>query len=178
MIESIAALVAWLGASLIVLADGRRGLALGTAFAATGLAAVTWLGAGPVPAGILALGGGIAAGRRLASGSGGWAVMPPGSTPRLILCVASALIALWIALGITSGESAALRFAVLVVIVLAGARVLSSTDPHVQLTAGAVLALAIGAAAGLAGADLWPYAAAATVAAGACWLPLSSPRAV
>jgi len=177
VIEGVAALVAWLGASLIVLADGRRGLALGIALAALGLAAITWVGAGPVPAAILALGGAIAAARRLASGSGRWAVMPPGSTPRLILCVASALIALWIALGITSGESAALRFSVLVVIGLAGARVMSSTDPHVQLTAGAVLALAIGAAASLAAADLTPYAAAAVVAAGLCWLPLSAPRA-
>jgi hypothetical protein len=177
LIEGIASFVAWLGASLIVLADGRRGLALGIALAAAGLAAVTWLGAGPVPAGILALGGGIAAARRLASGPRRWAVMPPGSTPRLILCVASALVALWIALGIASGDGAALRFAALVVIVLAGARVLSSTDPHVEMTAGAVLALAIGAAAGLAGGDLWPYAAAALVAAGACWLPLSAPRA-
>ena len=61
--------------------------------------------------------------------------------------------------------------------VLAGARLLSSTDPHIQLTSGAVLALAIGTAAGLAGGDLWPYAAAATVAGAACWLPLSAPRA-
>ena len=152
-------------------------LALGTALATAGLAAVTWLGAGPAAAAVLALGGGIAAVRRSVSGPEGWALMPPGSTPRLILCVASALLALWIAIGITSGESAALRFAALVVIGLAGARVLSSTDPHVQLTAGAVLALAIGAAAGLSGANLWPYVASAALAAGVCWLPLSAPRA-
>ena len=177
MIEGIASFVAWLGASLIVLADGRRALALGVALAAAGLAVITWVGAGPVPAAILAVGGVIAAGRRFASGPGRWAVMPPGSTPRLILCVASALVALWIALGITTGDSPALRFAVLVVIGLSGARVLSSADPHVQLTAGAVLAVAIGAAAGLGGGDLWPYVAAAVLAAGACWLPLRAPRA-
>jgi hypothetical protein len=177
VIEGVASFVAWLGASLIVLADGRRALALGIALAAAGLAVVTWMGAGPVPAAILAVGGAVAAGRRFASGPGRWAVMPPGSTPRLILCVASALVALWIALGITSGDSAALRFAVLAVIGLAGARVLSSADPYVQLTAGAVLALAIGAAAGLGGGDLWPYLTATALAAGVCWLPLRAPLA-
>ena len=177
MLEGLGALVAWLGASLIVLADGRRGLALGVALAAAGLAVVTGLSDGPVPAALLVLGGAIAAAGRLTRAGGGWAVMPPGSTPRLILCVASALVALWIALGITGGDSPALRFAVLVVIGLAGARVLASGDPQVQLTAAATLALAVGAASGLGGADLWPYVAAAAVAAGAGWLPLSAPRA-
>lgn len=177
MIEGAASFVAWLGASLIVLADGRRGLALGIALVAAGLAVVTWLVAGPVAAGVLAVGGAIAAARRFASGPARWAVMPAGSTPRLILCVASALVALWIALGITTGDSPALRFAVLAVIGLAGARVLSSADPHVQLTAGAILALAIGAAAGLGGADLPVYMVAAALAAAACWLPLRATRA-
>jgi hypothetical protein len=177
LIDGSAAFVAWLGAALIVLADGRRGLALGLALAAAGLAVIAGLGSGPIPATLLALGGAIAALRRLTTGTAGWAVMPPGSTPRLILCIATALIALWIALGITSGESAALRFAVLAVIGLAGARVLSSVDPDVQLTAVAVLALAVGCAAGLGGADVWPCVAAAAVAAGAGWLPLSAPRA-
>jgi hypothetical protein len=177
MLEGLGALVAWVGASLIVLADGRRGLALGVALAAAGLAVVTGLSDGPVPAALLVLGGAIAAASRLARAGGGWAVMPPGSTPRLILCVASALVALWIALGITGGDSPALRFAVLVVIGLAGARVLASADPQVQLTAAATLALAVGAASGLGGGDLWPYVAAAAVAAGAGWLPLSAPRA-
>ena len=177
MIEGAASLVAWLGASLIVLADGRRGLALGIALVAAGLAVITWLVAGPVAAGILAVGGAIAAARRFASGPGRWAVMPPGSTARLILCVASALVALWIALGITTGSSPALRFAVLAVIGLAGARVLSSADPQVQLTAGAILALAIGAAAGLGGSPLPAYIVAAALAAAACWLPLRATRA-
>jgi hypothetical protein len=177
VIEGIGALIAWLGASLIVLADGRRGLALGVALAAAGLAVVTGPGAGLLPAGLLVVGGAMVAASRLSKASGRWAVMPPGSTPRLILCVASALVALWIALGITSGDSPALRFAVLVVIGLAGARVLASADPQVQLTAAAILALAVGAASGLGGGDVWPYVAAAAVAAGAGWLPLSAPRA-
>jgi hypothetical protein len=177
LIDGSAAFVAWAGAALIVLADGRRGLALGVALAAAGLAVIAGLDAGPVGAAMLALGGGIAAMRRLRTGTDGWAVMPPGSTPRLILCIATALVALWIALGITSGESGALRFAVLAVIGLAGARVLSSVDPNVQLTAVAVLALAVGCAAGLGGDGVWPYAAAAAMAAGAGWLPLSAPRA-
>jgi hypothetical protein len=178
LIDGSAAFVAWLGAALIVLADGRRGLALGVALATVGLAVIAGLNAGLAAAAVLAVGGALAALGRLRAGTGGWAVMPPGSTPRLILCVATALIALWIALGITSGESAALRFAVLSAIGLAGARVLSSVDPDVQLTAVAVLAVAIGCAAGLGGADVWPCVAAALVAAGAGWLPLrSAPRA-
>ena len=177
MIDGSAAFVAWLGAALIVLADGRRGLALGVGVGTAGLAVVAGLDAGLAVAAVLALGGAMAALGRLRAGPGGWAVMPPGSTPRLILCVATALIALWIALGITSGESAALRFAVLSVIGLAGARILSSVDPDVQLTAVALLALAIGCAAGLGGAEVWPYVGAALVAAGAGWLPLSAPRA-
>src|SRR5437773_9400813 len=53
---------------------------------------------------------------------------------RFILCVAGGLLALWIALGVTSGHSSALRFAVITVAGLSGARVLSSDESSVLLT--------------------------------------------
>jgi hypothetical protein len=179
VIEGIAAFLAWAGASLIVLADGRRGLALGTALAAAGLSVVVWQGAGPIAALSLAAGGAIAAWGRLRSGAGGWGLMPPGSTPRIILSVAGGLLTMWVALGITSGHSAALRFSAMAVVGLAGARVLTSEAAEVQLTAVALVALAVAAAAGLDASEpaVWPYLAAAVIAASVGWLRLSAPSA-
>lgn len=164
--------MAWLGASLIVLADGRRGLALGTFLAAAGVAVVVLHGAGPIPAGAIAAGGLIAAAARLRFGPPGWEIMPPGSTPRLVLCVAAGLLALWIAVSITSGSGASLRFAVMSVIGLAGARVLWSDDVSVLLTAIAVLSIAIGATAGIGESSpgVWPYVAGGVIAAAIVWL--------
>jgi len=105
--------------------------------------------------------------------------MPAGSTPRLILCIASAFLAWWIAAAVTTGSGAALRFTVLTAIGLSGARILSTDDPPALMTS--VAALALGAAAGgaLAGGspDLALYVAAAIVAAGAAWLPVRFARA-
>lgn len=164
--------MAWLGASLIVLADGRRGLALGTFLAAAGVAVVVLHGAGPIPAGAIAAGGLIAAAARLRFGPPGWEIMPPGSTPRLVLCVAAGLLALWIAVSITSGSGASLRFAVMSVIGLVGARVLWSDDVSVLLTATAVLSIAIGATAGIGESSpgVWPYVAGGVIAAAVQWL--------
>ncbi|TMF19680.1 MAG: hypothetical protein E6I35_03105 [Chloroflexi bacterium] len=92
MFEAGAALVAWLGMSLIVLADGRRSLALGAALATTGVALVVFQGAGLIDAGALALGGAVMVVRRLTDGPVGWQLMPPGSTPRLVLCIAAGLL--------------------------------------------------------------------------------------
>ena len=179
MIEGIAAFGAWAGASLIVLSDARRGLALGVALATLAIAIVVWSTIGALEAALLAIGGALAAARTLMVGKDAWGIMPPGSTPRLILCVAAGLLALWVGLGITGGQSAALRFSVMVAVGLAGARVLSSDDSQVQLTAVALIAIAIAAAAGLAAdpGGAWPYAAAALIAAAVGWLPLSSTRA-
>src|SRR2546429_7317499 len=108
--------------SLIVLADGRRSLALGAALATTGVALVVFQGAGLIDAGALALGGAVMVVRRLTDGPVGWQLMPPGSTPRLVLCIAAGLLALWIAFSVTTGAGAALRFAVMTVLGLGGAR--------------------------------------------------------
>jgi len=169
---ALAAFIAWLGVSLIVLADGRRGVAVGLALMSIGLAALAGIYVAPLDAVPIAAGGLVAGFVRDRSGPAGWGIMPPGSTPRLILCVAAALLGLWIALSITTGTAAPLRFAVLAVIVQAGSRLLSTREPALILAAVAALALAIGVssavATGAPGAA--PFAAAGLVAAGAMFV--------
>ncbi len=168
MVDAVAAFVAWLGASVVVLADGRRGLALGAAIGAAGMAVLALDIAGPVASGSLALGGLVAAAGRFRSGRAGWHVMPAGSTPRLVLCIAA---------GLTTGPDAPLRFAAMVVIGLSGARVLGADEAPILLTATGLLALVIALAAGLGQTALapWPFVAAAIVAGGVGWI---SPRTV
>ncbi len=163
-----AAFFAWAGASTIVLADGRRGVAAGLAVMAAGLGGLAWSTVGIGPALVLAAGGGIAAVMRDRSGPPGWSMMPPGSTPRLILCIAAGLLALWVAGSVMNGPGVPTRFAVLCVIGMMGGRVISSRDPAVITVAVAALALVIAEAAGLStsGAGLGPYIAGALVAAG------------
>lgn len=167
-VNGVAALVAWLGAAVMVLSDGRRGLALGlaliaAAFAGLALAVGDWLAAGA-----LFVGGGVAAVQRLRSGADDWRFMPPGSTPRLLLVIATGVVALWIAVSVTSGFGAPLRFAAVAVIGLMGARMLTASDPPAVMTAVAGMALAIALAAGLAEAAPGPapYIVAAVIAAG------------
>jgi hypothetical protein len=147
-----AAFVVWLGASLVVISDGRRGLALGLALITAGftvlaLATGIYLGAAAVAAGGL-----IGSRQCLRSGPATWGIMPPGSTGRLVLCIASGLFALWVAALVTTGPGASLRFAVLVVLGLMAARVLAAGEIAVVLTGIAGLALALAAAPGIAGA--------------------------
>lgn len=154
-----AAFVAWVGAAIVVLADGRRGQALGLALLAMSLAVLAWpagMAAGSVA---IALGGLIAAVQCWRSGPAAWGIMPAGSTPRLILCIASALFVFWLAASVTSGPDASLRFAVIVVSGLMGARVLMSRDVSVVLTGIAALALALGLASGLAAQSPGPVPA-------------------
>lgn len=178
MIEVGAGIVAWAGASLVVLGDGRRGLALGVAVAGLGLGALAWMHAGPVAAAAIAAGGVIAAAGRLLSGQPGWHVMPAGSTPRLVLCVAVGLVGLWFGFAVTTGPGGGARFAALTLLVLAPARILWSEDRAALLTATGVLALAMGVAAavGAVTTDIWAYVAAALLAAAVAWLPPRTPR--
>ena len=179
MAGTAAAVVAWIGASLFVVSDGRRGLALGTALVALALAVLALDYVGWMAALALALGGAVATARRYASGGPGWAIMPPGSTPRFVLCIAAGILALWFAGAVTTGAGAPLRFAILLVTGLAGARVYGSADPPVLLTAIALLALALGLGASLgdSAAAPWPYLAAGLIAAVIGWLPPKAPRA-
>jgi hypothetical protein len=165
-LTEVAALLALLGGALVVLSDGRRGFALGLVLTGIALAVLVWATGGPAGAATLAVGGILAAGLRLRGGPVGWGLMEPGSTPRLILTVVVGLLALWIAVTVAAGDQAALRFAVLAVIGLSGARLLQAREQTASLTAVACLALAIGAAAGITddtpGAA--PYVLAATIA--------------
>jgi hypothetical protein len=177
--HAVAAFLAWGGASVIVLADGRRGVAAGLALTTAALAFLAWSTGGAVAAAALAAGGGLAAFKRDRTGHGGWAVMPEGSTPRLILCVAAGLLAFWIAASVMTGPGASVRFAVLSVVGLMGGRVLSSRDPSVLLAAVAVLALALALAAGVSASEPEPvpYFAGALVSAGVMFVRLPAPHA-
>jgi hypothetical protein len=168
-----AAFVAWLGAALVVLADGRRGLALGLALLTISLAVLTWPAGMVVGSVAIAVGGLIAAVQCWRAGPAGWGIMPAGSTPRLILCIASGLLAFWLAASVTSGPGGSLRFAVLLVPGLMGARVLMSRVVHVALAGIAAMALALAVASGLAAESLGPIPAivGGLIAAGVMFVP-------
>jgi hypothetical protein len=174
MVEAAAALLAWLGASLLVLSDGRRGLALGLALITAAFALLALAGGLPVGAIGVAAGGGIAAWQCWRSPSARWGIMPAGSTPRLVLCVGSGLLALWVGLAVMNGPGASMRLAILLVLGLMGARVLSSNELHVVLAGIAALALALGAGPGLditSSPGVLPDVAAGLIAAGVMALP-------
>jgi hypothetical protein len=177
LIAVAAAFLAWLGAALVVLSDGRRGLALGLALLTAGLAVLAWpaaLGFGVVA---IAAGGLIAAAECWRSGPATWEIMPAGSTARLILCIASGLFALWVASSVTFGPGAPLRFAVLVVLGLMGARMLMSRDGPVVLTGIASLSLVVAVAPGLAAISSGPIPAivGGLIAAGVMFVPRTRP---
>jgi hypothetical protein len=98
--------------------------------------------------------------------------MEPGSTPRIVLTVVAGLLSLWIALSVASGNGASVRFAVLTTLGMMAARVLQGNDRTVALGAAAALALALGAASGLAQSrpGLAPYLIAGLIAIGAAAL--------
>src|SRR5579859_1502169 len=159
---------------MIVLADGRRGLAMGLAVATAGLGVIAWQDGDGVAALIVLLGGAMATLQRYRDGPGGWVVMPPGSTPRVILCVAGGLVALWFAASVTLGPDGATQFAVLSVIGLSAARIVSSREPSTVVTAVATLAIAIAVATHFdtGSPGLLPYVVAALIAAGVAFLPV------
>lgn len=166
--SAAAAFAAWLGAALIVLSEGRRGLALGMALITIGFAVLAQADGGAWAVSAMLFGGGIAAGRRFRSGPDVWGLTPAGSTARLLLAAAIGLLALWISTSLMTGPGAPLRFAALSVVGLMAARVLTPSSPLAVLTALAALALAVAVAAGVAatspGAAL--YVLAGIVAAG------------
>jgi hypothetical protein len=164
----VAAFAAWLGAAVIVLSDGRRGLALGLAVTTVAFTVIAWADGERLGAAALLLGGAVATIRRLRTGRDVWGVMPPGSTSRLVLAIAGGLLALWIATSVMTGVGAPQRFVALSVIGLMGARVLTDDDPAAVLTALAALALSVAMASGLADTPPGPspYIVAALIALG------------
>lgn len=175
-VAAIAALCAWLGASLIVLGDGSRGTAAGVGFATAGLAAIAWQTAGAVPALAILVGGAVVALQHARASGGTWDIMPAGSTPRLILCVAVGLLALWVGASVTLGQGVAQRFSVLVVVGLTAARILTSQQAPVVLAAAAVLALAVGEGAAFGAQSVWPYLVAGLIAIGVTLISVPRPN--
>ena len=168
----LAAFAAWFGAAVIVLADGRRGLALGLALTTVGFAVMAWLGGESLAAAAVLLGGGAAAVQRLRTGSDVWGVMPAGSTARVVLCIAGGLLALWIATSVMTGPGAPLRFAVLSVLGLMTARAIGEAENAALLTALAALALSVGMAASLVDVSPGPapFIGAALIAGGVSFI--------
>jgi len=177
-VAGVAAFAAWAGAAVIVLSDGRRGLAVGLGPVVIGFAALAWVDGEWIGGALLLLGGAICVvelGRR---GPKEWGLMPPGSTPRLILVVVGGILSLWVAVSVASGPDAGLRFASLAVLGLSAARLLQGTRPVPVLAASAGLAIALAGASALVGTDAGfaPYLIGAAIAAGVAFLPVAEPR--
>jgi hypothetical protein len=166
-----AAVLAWLGGALVVLSDGGRGLALSLAMTGVALGWLVWATHDPLGGAVLIAGGIVAAGLRLRGRPDRWGLMEPGSTPRIVLTLVVALFALWIAVSVAAGDRAALTFAILAVIALAGARLLQAREPSAALAGAVCLALALGAAAGITDDNPGPapYVIAAAIAVLASW---------
>jgi hypothetical protein len=167
-VTAAAAFFAWLGAAVIVLSDGRRGLALGLAVTTLGLAALALANGDRIAAAAVLVGGAVAAFQRMRTGRDVWGLMPTGSTPRLVLSIAGGFVGLWVATSVMNGPGAPLRFAALSVLVLMGARVVTASAPDAVVTALAALALSVAMAAGIADTEPGPslYVAAALIASG------------
>ena len=172
-VTAIAAFAAWLGAALIVLADGRRGLAAGIGLVTVGFTAIALAEGAWVGGAFLIVGGAVAVVALLRTGPQEWGIMPPGSTPRLILAVAGGILSLWMAASVTTGPGASLRFASLAVLGLMAARLLQTKAAVPALTGAAGLAIALAGASELGPSDpgFAPYLIAAAITAGALLLP-------
>jgi len=175
-VSDVAGFLAWLGATVVVLADGRRGLAAGLAMVAVASAGVTLAAGDLIGAAILLAGGLVAAALRFNTGPEGWGLMEPGSTPRMLFAVVAGLFALWVAASITAGGTGGTRFAAFVTILLLGGRLLQAASPAALLTAGSGVALVLGVIAGTldGGGGIAAYAVAAIVCAGVSAVPATS----
>ncbi|HZU16998.1 MAG TPA: hypothetical protein VFD01_10445 [Candidatus Dormibacteraeota bacterium] len=143
------AVLAWLGVSLLSLADARRGLALGLVTTALGLAlAAAASGRQPSAAAALAAGGAAGSLLRLRDGEPGWGLMRPGSTPRLVaalLVFLAAVLLVGSGLGVPTGVA---RLGAIAVALLALLRLLTVERRSPALGSGAALALGLGALGG------------------------------
>ena len=145
-----AVVVAWLGGAFLVLSDARRGIALGLALYGLGLAGTVL--DQPVAALELALAGLVVAGLRLRDGRPGWGTLPPGSTPRLLLCVVSGVLCAFAGASLLEAPgSAPARVAILLGGAMGAARLLSTLHRESALASTSALVLALGAAEALSG---------------------------
>jgi hypothetical protein len=145
-LATVGAVLAWLGVSLVSLADARRGLAIGLLGTAVGLAlAVMASGRSPLGGAALAMGGVVGAMLRLRDGEPGWGLMPPGSTPRLVAAVLvflAAVVLVESSLGVPVGVA---RLGAIAVALLSLLRLMTVGHRSSALGAGAALVLGLGA---------------------------------
>ena len=151
LIAPAGALIAWVGAALLVVSTGRRGTALALLLAAGG-GALTLSGSDPWAAGGLAVGGLVAGTIRLGDGEEGWGILQAGSAPAVILAVVVGVVGAWVATSVLTGPGTwPVRFAALVVIALGTTRLITTHTLAPAVGAAASLALGIGLAAGAGG---------------------------
>ena len=147
--------LAWLGASVLVLSDARRGLSVGLLLAAIGLAVVRLVEGDSLDALLLFAGGLLSSYVGLRRNARrGWGLLPPGSTPRIVLAVVVGGAALWLGMGMldSPGEAPA-RAAAVIVMALGAGRLLAVRDPRAALAAASLIALGAGTIAALATTD-------------------------
>lgn len=163
-LQAAGVLIGWLGAALIALAEARRGLALGLALVGTGLGLVAALAGTPLTAALLAGGGLLSGCLRLRDAPRGWGLLPPGSTPRLVLSLACLALGALVGLSLVGGPGGALRVASFSVAGLAAGRLMGFVQRAPALAAAAAMALALGL---LGGTGTPAVGAAVAVALGA-----------
>jgi hypothetical protein len=139
----LAAGLAWFGVTLTALAEGRRGFALGLALTGAGLAGVQ-LGAGrPLNALLLAGAALLSASLRLRDGPRGWGLLPPGSTPGIVLSIVVLVACVLLAGALLQGAAGIPSLAPLAVALVAAGRVLTVVQRQPALAAASALALAL-----------------------------------
>jgi len=177
-VTGAAGFAAWAGAAIIVLADGRRGLAVGIALVGAGFTVLAWLAGDWFGGAALLVGVAVCAIQLLRTGRQEWGLMPPGSTARLILAVVGGILSLWVAASVTTGAGAPLKFASVTVLSLLAARLLQAQKAVQVLTASAGLAIALAGASALGRSvpGLVPYLVAGVIAAGVSLLPVAESR--
>lgn len=136
--------VAWLGAALTVLAEGRRGLGCGALLVGAGLCAIEIATGHPVPGGLLLVGGAAYGLLRQRDGAPGWVLFAPGSSPRLIGAVLLLAVCLFVINTLRIGTPT--LAGVLIVSALAVMRLTSTPDRAALASCAAIQALALGVA--------------------------------
>jgi hypothetical protein len=139
----LAAGLAWFGATLTTLAEGRRGLALGLALTGVGLGGVQLSGGRPLNALVLAGAALLSAALRLRDGTSGWGLLPPDSTPGIILGIAVLVACVLMAGALLQGAAGIASLAPLAVALVVAGRLLTVVRRQPALAAASALALAL-----------------------------------
>lgn len=156
LLAAAGAALAWFGVTLMTLSEARRGLALGLVLSGLGAGLAAQTLQGPVTSLALVAAGVLAGLLRLRDGAPGWGLLPAGSTPRIVVSLASLAASILVGATALSGAGAAARVAALAVGSIAGVRLLTASGRAPALAAASAMALAFGVlatpAAGLAAA--------------------------